>query len=198
MLLFILQTASEKIRKNKGRKRQNDRMVTVKMCSIFWSELYISKGVEKMRDQLRTKMGIRISILERVMKIYFNHGLEDLQIGWGQQYAMVCIAERPGITALELAEYIHVDKATITKLMKKLTQLEYIHVETDPNDRRIRHLYLTDEAQGVIRRIKLLQQEFEEDLLAGINENDRELLGTWMEQMIDNMTHRVRYKLEEI
>lgn len=110
---------------------------------------------------------------------------------------MICIAERPGITALELAEYIHVDKATITKLMKKLTQLEYIHVETDPNDRRIRHLYLTDEAQGVIRRIKLLQQEFEEDLLAGINENDRELLGTWMEQMIDNMTHRVRYKLEE-
>ena len=150
-----------------------------------------------MSDQLRTKMGIRISILERVMKIYFNHGLEDLQIGWGQQYAMVCIAERPGITALELAEYIHVDKATITKLMKKLTQLEYIHVETDPNDRRIRHLYLTDEAKGVISRIKRLQQEFEEDLLAGINENDRELLGTLMEQMIDNMTHRVRYKLEE-
>lgn len=80
MLLFILQTASEKIRKNKGRKRQNNRMVTVKMCSIFWSELYISKGVEKMRDQLRTKMGIRISILERVMKIYFNHGLEDLRL----------------------------------------------------------------------------------------------------------------------
>lgn len=150
-----------------------------------------------MSDQLRTKMGVRISILERVMKIYFNHGLEDLQIGWGQQYAMVCIAERPGVTALELAEYIHVDKGTITKLIKKLTELNYINVETDQDDRRIRHLYLTDEAQEVISRIKLLQQEFEEDLLTGISENDRELLGMWMEQMIDNMTHKVRYKLEK-
>ena len=150
-----------------------------------------------MSDQLRTKMGVRISILERVMKIYFNHGLEDLQIGWGQQYAMVCIAERPGVTALELAEYIHVDKGTITKLIKKLTELNYINVETDQDDRRIRHLYLTDEAQEVISRIKLLQQEFEEDLLAGISENDRELIGMWMEQMIDNMTHKVRYKLEK-
>lgn len=150
-----------------------------------------------MSDQLRTKMGVRISILERVMKIYFNHGLEDLQIGWGQQYAMVCIAERPGVTALELAEYIHVDKGTITKLIKKLTELNYINVETDQDDRRIRHLYLTDEAQEVISRIKLLQQEFEEDLLTGISENDRELLGMWMEQMIDNTTHKVRYKLEK-
>lgn len=150
-----------------------------------------------MGDINREQMGIRISILERVMKIYFNRGLEDLQIGWGQQYAIVHIAEQPGITALELAEYMHVDKATITKLMKKLTELKYINIETDGNDRRIRHLYLTDEAQGVISRIKLLQQEFEEDLLAGINEDDRELLGTWMERMIDNMTHRVRYKLEE-
>lgn len=150
-----------------------------------------------MSDPLRTKMGIRISILERVMKIYFNHGLEDLQIGWGQQYAMVCIAERPGITALELAEYIHVDKATITKLMKKLTELNYIHVETDHKDRRIRHLYLTDEAENVVKRIKLLQQEFEEDLLNGMEEDEKKQLGIRMEQMIDNMTHKVRYKLEE-
>lgn len=151
----------------------------------------------KMSDQLRTKMGIRISILERVMKIYFNHGLEDFQIGWGQQYAIVCIAERPGITALELADYIHVDKATVTKLMKKLTELHYIHVETDQEDRRIRHLYLTDVAENAVERIRLLQQEFEEDLLNGMEEEEKEQLGIWMEQMIDNITHRVRYKLEK-
>ena len=150
-----------------------------------------------MSEPLRSKMGVRISILERVMKIYFNHGLEDLQIGWGQQYAMVCIAERPGITALELAECIHVDKATITKLMKKLAALHYIYVETDQKDRRIRHLYLTEDAENAVKRIKRLQQEFEEDLLNGMSEEEREQLGLRMEQMIGNLTDKVHCKLEK-
>lgn len=150
-----------------------------------------------MEETQRTKMGIRISILERVMKIYFNRGLEDLQIGWGQQYAMECIAEHPGITAMEVAEYIRVDKATITKLMKKLTKLHYIQIETDPADRRIRHLYLTESAEEAVERIQILQQEFEEDLVAGMDEEDKEQLGLWLEQMIKNLTDRVRYKLEK-
>lgn len=150
-----------------------------------------------MSDTQRNKMGIRISILERVMKIYFNRGLEDMQIGWGQQYAMEFIDDYPGITALELAGYLYVDKATVTKLIKKLSELDYIKVETDDTDRRIKHLYLTEPAKDVVKRIRTIQKEFEEDLLDGIDEAGKKELAVHMEQMIDNITQKTRYKLEK-
>lgn len=148
-------------------------------------------------EHIRTQgMGIRISILERVMKIYFNRGLEDMEIGWGQQFALECIAGYPGITALELAQDIRVDKATVTKMMKKLLELNYIVVETDEKDRRIRHLYLTKHAEEALERIRIVQKEFEEDLMAGFDPEQKKKMEQGMEQMIANLTQRSREKLE--
>ena len=149
-------------------------------------------------EKIRTQgMGIRISILERVMKIYFNRGLEDMEIGWGQQYALECIAGYPGITALELAKDIRVDKATVTKLMKKLLKLNYIVVEPDEKDRRIRHLYLTKHAEEALERIRIIQKEFEEDLMAGFSQEEKTQMEQGMEQMIANLTVKSREKLEK-
>lgn len=136
-----------------------------------------------MRELDHRKIGMNISILERVMKIYFNRGLENFGIGWGQQFALECIYENPGITALELAADIHVDKATITKLIKKLTALPFNTIMPDDNDGRIRHIYLTEAAGPSVKRIKDMHEEFFCDIAMGL---DMEQIGR-MEQVMDVM-----------
>lgn len=148
-----------------------------------------------MKEECRT-LGINISILERVMKVYYNRGLENYDIGWGQQFFLEYIAEHPGATPQELTEYIHVDKATVTKAIKKLDGADYIEVVADREDQRVRHIYLKERAAPVLQRISSLHREFYEDLTMGLTEQERVCLEEQTEKMIVNLTQKVRYKME--
>ncbi len=78
------------------------------------------------------ELGRCISILDQLMKMYYDHGLADFEIGWGQQFYV---------------EYIRVDKATLTKNIKKLAEIGYIEIVGDKKDKRVKHLYLTAKYQ---------------------------------------------------
>ena len=59
-----------------------------------------------------------ISIVDRLMKMYYDHGLADFEIGWGQQFYAEYVYDHPGVSAQEMVKYIRVDKATLTKTIK--------------------------------------------------------------------------------
>ena len=82
-------------------------------------------------------LGRYVSIFDRLMKMYYDHGLSAFEIGWGQQFYVEYIYEHPGASPQEMAECIRVDKATLSKTIKKLTEVGYIRVEGDEKDRRI-------------------------------------------------------------
>lgn len=67
-----------------------------------------------------------------------------------------------------MVKYIRVDKATLTKVVKKLVQIGYIKVVEDEKDRRIKRLYLTDLAVPAAKRIKEIHNSFYETLCKDI------------------------------
>ena len=89
-------------------------------------------------------MSRAVSIFDRLMKMYYDRGLADYEIGWGQQFYVEYIYDHPGATPQEMAQCIRVDKGTLTKTIKKLTEVGYIRVTGDERDRRMKHLYLTE------------------------------------------------------
>ena len=85
---------------------------------------------------------------------------------------MEYIYDHPGTSAQEMVEYIRVDKATLTKVVKKLVGIGYIKVVNDEKDRRINRLYLTDRAIPAAKRIKEIHDSFYETLCSGISMED--------------------------
>ena len=114
-------------------------------------------------------LGRCISILDRLMRMYYDRALAEFEIGWGQQFYVEYIYDHPGASAQEMVECIRVDKATLTKIIKKLDEIGYIEIVGDEKDRRIRHLYLTDKAIPAVRRIKEIHRSFREALEAGLS-----------------------------
>ena len=86
------------------------------------------------------ELGRCVSVLDRLMKMYYDHGLADFEIGWGQQFYVEYIYDHPGASAQEMVEYIRVDKATLTKIIKKLIRIGYVKVVIDEKDKRVRPL----------------------------------------------------------
>ena len=99
--------------------------------------------------------------------------------------------------AQEMAECIRVDKATLSKTIKKLTEVGYIRVEGDEKDRRMKHLYLTEKALPAAEQIKKIHGAFFEDLQAGISGENLTVTENTLHRMADNINKKVWHRMEE-
>lgn len=142
-------------------------------------------------------IGRCISILDRLMKMYYDHGLADFEIGWGQQFYIEYIYDHPGASAQQMVECIRVDKATLTKIIKKLIDISYVNIVVDEKDKRIRHLYPTEKAAPAVKRIKEIHGEFFKALCSNISAEDIRLTEQTLEQMMENINQKVWHRMEE-
>lgn len=144
-----------------------------------------------------SNLGRCISILDRLMRMYYDHGLLDYEIGWGQQFYVEYLYDHPGASAQEMVECIRVDKATLTKVIKKLTEIGYVKVVKSEEDKRIKHLYLTDKAVPAARRIKEIHRDFYEILCSDISVSSIQQAEQTMEHMMENINQKVWHRMEE-
>lgn len=144
-----------------------------------------------------SKIGRNISILDRLMKMYYDRGLAEYEIGWGQQFYVEYLYDNPGASAQEMAKCIRVDKATLTKMVKKLSQIDYIDIVPDDKDKRIKHLYLTKKAEPVAKHIKRIHHDFYQTLCQDIDQNNIQLTEDTLSKMMENVNKKVWHRMED-
>lgn len=144
-----------------------------------------------------SNLGRYISIFDRLMKMYYDRSLSAFEIGWGQQFYVEYLYDHPGASPQEMVEYIRIDKATLTKIIKKLTEVDYIKVVGDERDRRVKHLYLTEKAIPAAKQLKKIHADFYNTLSAGISPEDLASTEQILQQMTDNINQKVWHRMEE-
>lgn len=141
-------------------------------------------------------LGRCISIMDRLTKMYYDHGLADFEIGWGQQFYVEYIYDHPGTSAQEMVECIRVDKATLTKVIKKLNEIGYIEIVRNKDDKRIRQLYLTEKAVPAARRIKEIHSSFYSAMCSDIPLPDIQKTEQTLTKMTENINQKVWHRME--
>lgn len=68
-----------------------------------------------------------------------------------------------------MVERFRVDKATLTKVIRKLVDIGYVRVVRSEDDRRMKQLYLTDAAVPAVKRVKEIHNSFQEVLSSGLS-----------------------------
>ena len=142
------------------------------------------------------ELGRWISILDRLMKMYYDRGRADFEIGWGQQFYVEYLYDHPGASAQEMAQCIRVDKATLTKVIKKLLALDYIKVTADEKDKRVKRLYLTEKALPAARRIKEIHNSFYQAVCTGLSSGTVRLTEETLAQMVENVNQKIWHRME--
>lgn len=141
-------------------------------------------------------LGRCITILDRLMKMYYDRALADFEIGWGQQFYAEYIYDHPGASAQEMVKCIRVDKATLTKTVKKLVEIGYVEAVGDEGDRRVKRLYLTPKGEPAVRRIKQIHGEFYSALCADLPPEDVQRTERTLERMVEGVNHSVWHRME--
>ncbi|MBQ9909919.1 MAG: MarR family transcriptional regulator, partial [Lachnospiraceae bacterium] len=100
--------------------------------------------------------------------------------------ALSFIASEDGISQDQLAEYISVDKATITRAVYKLEQLGFITREINNKDRRVRILRCTESGDRMMELIREKRAEKRAILFRGIDEDQLDIVAKTLVQMLHN------------
>ena len=101
-----------------------------------------------------------IAGMSRMTQAYFNERMGPFDLGAGQQFFMHRIARYPGMSMAELSRMGFYDNCTATRAVKRLTEAGYVRIEPDKKDGRIKRLYATEKAEGLLEAIVQMRKDW--------------------------------------
>ena len=121
-------------------------------------------------------VGFLISQLGFFSSRRFHEALEPLGIGPREFLLMRFVAASDGQSQQALADRLHVPPSRMVALVDHLEDAGLVERRPDPEDRRVRGLYLTRKGRGVLDKAAKIAIDYETRLCAGINREEREQL----------------------
>jgi DNA-binding MarR family transcriptional regulator len=110
-------------------------------------------------------------------------------LGLTPQQAQLLTSVAPGaLTHGELAVRLHCDKTNITGLVDRLERRELVRRRSDPADRRVAQVSLTDEGVGLVERFRTAVTAGVTDCLGSWPHERRRQLATLARAAIDAVT----------
>ena len=98
-------------------------------------------------------IGVVISDVARLLRTEFDRRVRRLGITRAQWLVLTRLHRRPGASHSELAEMMEVEKATAGRMIDRLVANGWVERRTQRDDRRVKRVYLTPEAERVHKRI---------------------------------------------
>ena len=102
--------------------------------------------------------------------------LQPLGIGPKEFLLMRFVAASEGRSQQALAERLGIPPSRMVALVDHLEEAGLVERRPNPEDRRIRELHLTRKGKGSLERAKKIAIDYETQLCAGINREERETL----------------------
>lgn len=107
---------------------------------------------------------------------------------WSVLYS---IMQEPDITAVELAKRLTIEKPNMTRIIKDLTHLGYIEVETSSEDKRRKNLRITSLGKEKYLEVRITIDAFEKEILEGISEEEQIQFLRILRHLRTNLNKRV-------
>lgn len=100
---------------------------------------------------------------------------------------LVRIDEAAPVRLTDLAESLGIDISTVSRHVRDLERSGLVQRTGDPDDQRASRLSLSEEGQGMLRRVRRTRQDAMRQLLAEWTEADRALLAKMIVRLSDEM-----------
>jgi DNA-binding MarR family transcriptional regulator len=130
----------------------------------------------------------------RQTQMYLSEKLRPYGVGAGQHTYLDAIARNPGLSLVELTQIAGVDACTTTRAVTKLEDLGYVRVQTDADDKRVRRVYVTEQAETVVAAIRQYRREWRERITAGMSEEEKRFTG----DMLSRISEQARIALHAL
>ena len=133
-------------------------------------------------------VGFLISQLGFVSSKAFMEALRPVGIDPREFLLMRFVAASEGQSQQALAERLSVPASRMVALVDHLEDAGFLERRPDPEDRRVRGLYLTRKGRGALERASKVAIDYETRLCSGINRSEREQLIDLLQKLQESQT----------
>lgn len=114
-------------------------------------------------------IGVVISDVARLLRTAFDRRVHRLGITRAQWLVLTRLHRHPGASQSELADMLEVERASAGRMIDRLEAKGWVQRRAKPDDRRVKRVYLTPEAERVHRRIWRVAEATVDDALIDLS-----------------------------
>ncbi|GAA3639262.1 MarR family transcriptional regulator [Lactobacillus hamsteri] len=141
-----------------------------------------------MEDVLR-----QIGTIARSLDSIANIEFKEMNLNRGQYLYLVRISENPGIISDRLAEMLSVDRTTTARSIQKLVKNNLVYKESDQDNKKIKHLFLTDEGKELAKVIERENSFSNQMALNGLTESEKSELARLLKTVEKNASNNWQF-----
>lgn len=128
-----------------------------------------------------------IGMIDRALDSIANIEFKQIDLARGQYLYVVRIYEHPGIISEQLSNLIKVDRTTIARAVKKLEKNGFIERKSDPTNKKIKRLYVTQKGKEIYPFIIRENQFSNREALKGFSEKETQQVHDYLVRIRKNI-----------
>jgi DNA-binding MarR family transcriptional regulator len=127
-----------------------------------------------LRENLQRNFGFILHDVARLLRITYDRRVKDLGLTRSQWWVLTHLYRNDGITQSELAEMLELEKPSLGRLLDRLEAKGWVRRAADPQDRRAKRVFLTDQVDAPMQVMREIAAGVREDALLGLSPGDRD------------------------
>lgn len=137
------------------------------------------------------ELGKLLGYIGRLHSIRADRYMDQIGLYRGQGMLLKYVSHHDGLTHSEIAENLQISPAAVTKVIKRLEELNYLKRQADPKDERISRVFIQPEGFKVIKQIHDIFLQLDDLTFQGFSENELEQLQGYLLRMQTNLQSSV-------
>ncbi len=128
------------------------------------------------------------SIIQRKLIMHLRKKIEPYGFSRGEfPFLVMLLKKGDGVSQKEICEDVMISKSTTSKMVNKLEREGYLRMEKDPDDKRVKRIYLTEKREEIEDIVEKIDNEVDEIMFNKFSEEDKEKYITYLEQILENV-----------
>jgi DNA-binding MarR family transcriptional regulator len=145
-----------------------------------------------MRGSVDMNFLFTLGELQRLVRAYADKEAARFGITRAQWAVLAKVERNEGMKQTELAEQMEMQPITLTRLIDKLCESDWLERRGDTSDRRVNRLYLLKAGRALLGKLSGLRSELTATALEGIHPADAHRLLTQLEQIKENVRNAIQ------
>ena len=118
------------------------------------------------------RLGFLIHDVSRMRRSAYDQFMKPLGITRAQWWVLAHLSRHDGMMQTQLADVLEVGKASLGDVIESLEGGGWVQRRPDPADKRAKRVYLTKPAQTLIKRMTVMENDFNSQILADLSDEE--------------------------
>ena len=118
------------------------------------------------------RLGFLIHDVSRMRRSAYDQFMKPLGITRAQWWVLAHLSRHDGMMQTQLADVLEVGKASLGDVIESLEAGGWVQRRPDPADKRAKRVYLTKPAQTLIKRMTVMENDFNSQILSELSDDE--------------------------